>query len=91
MKNKAPAHDTKMWYYYLDNQQVVRRTLDVKKWIKYLPLRANWHLHDANGNAYISTVFLGVDYSFGKQKKPILFETMIFGGSRDVKCNDILV
>lgn len=30
----------------------------------------------------VSTVFLGLDYSYGKGK-PILFETMIFGGEHD--------
>ena len=34
------------------------------------------------GNIEISTVFLGLDHSFGG-KKPLLFETMIFGGKLD--------
>ena len=28
----------------------------------------------------VSTVFLGVDHSFGPCSKPLLFETMVFGG-----------
>ena len=28
----------------------------------------------------ISTVFLGIDHNFSKSGRPILFETMIFGG-----------
>lgn len=35
------------------------------------------------GNATVSTVFLGVDYNFGRGKA-ILFETMIFGGEFDM-------
>jgi hypothetical protein len=31
----------------------------------------------------VSTVFLGLDHSFGKPGPPILFETMTFGGPRD--------
>lgn len=31
----------------------------------------------------VSTVFLGIDHSFGMGDSPILFETMIFGGTRD--------
>lgn len=31
----------------------------------------------------VSTVFLGLDHSFGKEGGPILFETMIFGGRND--------
>lgn len=33
-------------------------------------------------NVEISTVFLGVDYSFG-YGNPLVFETMIFGGEHD--------
>ena len=29
---------------------------------------------------FVSTVFLGLDYSFGMNKAPILFETMVFLG-----------
>ena len=31
----------------------------------------------------VSTVFLGLDHAHGKNKKPLLFETMIFGGEKD--------
>jgi len=31
----------------------------------------------------VSTVFLGIDHGFGDNKKPVLFETMIFGGKHD--------
>src|SRR5882757_3426775 len=31
----------------------------------------------------VSTVFLGLDHSFGSSGPPILFETMIFGGEHD--------
>jgi hypothetical protein len=31
----------------------------------------------------VSTVFLGVDHSFGRKLLPILWETMIFGGPHD--------
>ena len=34
------------------------------------------------GEARVSTVFLGLDHSFG-DGPPLLFETMIFGGSHD--------
>jgi hypothetical protein len=34
------------------------------------------------GDTYISTVFLGLDHAYGG-KKPILWETMIFGGKHD--------
>ena len=31
----------------------------------------------------VSTVFLGHDHNFGDHGPPVLFETMIFGGSKD--------
>lgn len=38
--------------------------------------------HDFIGKVRVSTVFLGVDHSFGRGP-PELFETMIFGGPHD--------
>lgn len=35
------------------------------------------------GEAWVSTVFLTVDHGFGRAR-PILFETMIFGGPHDL-------
>lgn len=35
------------------------------------------------GDMQVSTVFLGIDHGFGLNKRPILFETMIFGGELD--------
>ncbi len=31
----------------------------------------------------VSTVFLGLDHRFGDKGRPLLFETMIFGGAHD--------
>ncbi len=31
----------------------------------------------------VSTVFLGLDHSFGSEGPPLLFETMIFGGEHN--------
>lgn len=45
---------------------------------------ANRHVGDTHvGEAWISTVFLGMDHSFTRSEHPILFETMIFGGKYD--------
>lgn len=38
--------------------------------------------HTEKDGVRVSTVFLGIDHSFGGNV-PILFETMIFGGSQD--------
>lgn len=37
------------------------------------------------GSATVSTVFIGMDHSFGKGP-PMLFETMVFGGALDDTC-----
>lgn len=37
---------------------------------------------DRLGDVFISTVFLGLDHSFGRGE-PLLFETMIFSGPHD--------
>lgn len=34
----------------------------------------------------VSTVFLGIDHSFGDDDEPILFETMVFGGDHNESC-----
>ena len=34
-------------------------------------------------DAWVSTVFLGMDHSFGREGGPVLFETMVFGGPLD--------
>lgn len=35
---------------------------------------------DLSGGSYVSTVFLGLDHSFGDQGAPVLFETLVFEG-----------
>ena len=41
---------------------------------------------DIIGDMEISTIFLGIDHNnFGLRGKPLLFETMIFGGDKDEK------
>lgn len=31
----------------------------------------------------VSTVWMGIDYGFGRTESPLIYETMIFGGDRD--------
>ena len=37
----------------------------------------------AVGDAWVSTVWLGIDHSFGDGQAPLIFETMVFGGPLD--------
>lgn len=32
------------------------------------------------GESEVSTIFLGIDHSFGDSSEPVLWETMVFGG-----------
>lgn len=44
--------------------------------------------HHIGDKYFISTVFLGLDHSFGEYTKPILWESMVFG-DRSVPGNDL--
>jgi len=69
--------------YILEGREIVRCS-DIKEWNKWMTVnRDKRHVADEMiGNSRISTVFLGIDHSFGGST-PILFETMVFGGSFD--------
>lgn len=55
---------------------------DLITWAKWLE-GAERHVDATTvGDARVSTVFLGLDHSFG-HGPPLLFETMIFGGPHD--------
>lgn len=67
--------------YILDGHKAVPEP-DLLKWGQWLET-ANRHVgQDEIGTARVSTVFLGLDHSFG-DGPPLLFETMVFGGKMD--------
>lgn len=54
---------------------------DVIKWGQWYENREACRVDSTHvGNARVSTVFLGMDYSLGDAGGPILWETMVFGG-----------
>ena len=56
---------------------------DVLKWATFFEKASNRIVCKTEiGNAIVSTVFLGLDHSWGGGP-PLLFETMVFGGSFD--------
>jgi hypothetical protein len=56
---------------------------DIHKWGTWFENFNNRKLaHDEIDGVTISTVFLGLDHAWG-DGPPLLFETMIFGGSHD--------
>lgn len=58
---------------------------DVLEWGRQYEKTDRHVANDVVGNVRISTVFLGLDHSFGGGV-PLLFETMIFEGPHDGYC-----
>ena len=67
-------------HYILDGRKAIRA--DLMTWAKWFEKADRKVAHDIIGDARISTVFLGLDHSFGYGPKA-LFETMVFGGPLD--------
>jgi len=55
----------------------------INEWRDYFDNNSNLVKKKQIGDAYISTVFLGIDHSGNLDGKPLLFETMVFGGEYD--------
>lgn len=65
-----------------ENHELIEET-DLRTWGRFLENIKNRRVaQDVIDNVKVSTVFLGLDHNFG-EGKPLLFETMIFGGERD--------
>lgn len=59
-----------------------KQVKDLFEWAKALETQNRIVEQTKIGDVEVSTVFLGLDHSFGNGK-PLLFETMIFGGKED--------
>ncbi len=67
--------------YILDNRKAVPVS-DLMTWVTWFE-KAERHVANTKiGDVRVSTVFLGMDHSFG-DGPPLLFETMIFGGEHN--------
>lgn len=67
--------------YILDGHVAVPEP-DLMKWAAWFEKKDSRRVANITlGEARISTVFLGIDHSFGYGGRPLLFETMIFGGA----------
>jgi hypothetical protein len=64
--------------YILDGHTAIAEP-DLLKWAAWIKTAKRTVRKDIVGDSEVSTVFLGVDHSFGG-RTPILFETMVFGG-----------
>jgi hypothetical protein len=70
--------------YILNDDGTVRPEPDLLMWARWFEQGNRKIAHDdLSGGVLVSTVFLGLDHSFGGVGPPILFETMIFGGEHD--------
>lgn len=76
-------------FYIIKNDEIIKIDGDnvdcIFEWEKS---RKEWHIETEINDIHdvtISTAFLGIDHSFSHSKdhKPVLFETMIFGGKYD--------
>lgn len=65
--------------YILDESGNPQACPDLLEWARWFET-AERHIGDTTiGDSRISTVFIGIDHSFG-YGPPLLFETMVFGG-----------
>ena len=68
-------------HYILRGKEVVK--VDLMEWATTLETMDRQVARDTlPGDVQVSTVFLGLDHSFGNGP-PLLFETMVFGGDHD--------
>ena len=67
--------------YILDDKTPVPAP-DLMAWAKWFESADRTVRRDVENEIVVSTVFLGLDHSFGG-RPPLLFETMVFGGPLD--------
>lgn len=65
--------------YILDEHGEPQAESDLVVWAVWFENTERHIVNDTFGDARVSTVFLGLDHSFGVGP-PILWETMVFGG-----------
>ena len=70
-------------YYILDEQRQAIPVADVREWRRRFDRHTRRVARTEIGDAYISTVFLGLNHAYGDDEPPMLFETMVFGDELD--------
>ena len=73
-----------MNYYFLDGK-TPKPVADVLEWARGLESANRRVAEDFVGDVRVSTVFLGTDHNFGWSDRPVLFETMVFGGKYNLE------
>jgi len=69
-------------YYILDKRGRPRRIRDARRWGRWMATADRRVDRTTIEGFTVSTVFLGMDHSFGEQLLPVLYETMVFGPSK---------
>lgn len=78
-----------MQMYILDGHRPVLCN-DVNTWSKWFSAaKRTVESTMVESDVVVSTVFLGVDHSFGNGEPPLLFETMVFGGEENGLCERV--
>jgi hypothetical protein len=72
-------------FFVIDADHNVRPVDTMEEWVHVFDVDNNVVAQTGNDNIFVSTVFLGINHNFGfsEDTRPILFETMIFGGKMD--------
>lgn len=60
---------------------------DLMVWAEWFESANRQVASDSVGDVIVSTVFLGLDHNWNNGGDPVLWETMIFGGSHDGYCD----
>ncbi|CAM5299086.1 MAG: hypothetical protein EKK35_14125 [Bradyrhizobiaceae bacterium] len=68
--------------YVLENK-IAKPEPNTKAWERWMKTANRYVAEDTIGNTTISTVFIGLDHRIPGDLTPLLFETKVFGGSRD--------
>lgn len=75
------------YHWITDGSGLPVQTDDIKLWAEFMKSparRVGWDVvGEGPREIKVSTVFLGIDHSYGSDGGPILWETMIFGGKHD--------
>jgi hypothetical protein len=80
----AHRHYLTRGLYILRGHDPVREP-DLLKWGEWLEKSPRWVAQDTVELVDVSTVFLGLDHGLDPSR-PVLFETMVFGGELDRTC-----
>lgn len=72
-----------MHLYVLDEHGNPKQVSNLTIWAKLFESQDRILTRDEVSGALVSTIFLGCDHSQSKDREPILWETMIFGGEHD--------